>query len=661
MTPEKFLKDTVELYCGDCLAVLDSLPENSVDAVLTDPPYHLTSIVQRFGSETAAPAKTGKTGAYARASAGFMGKKWDGGDIAFQPEVWAKVLRVLKPGAHLAAFGASRGYHRMACAIEDAGFEIRDSLMWVYSTGFPKSQNVAKFIDRELGVSGGRGGPRSVAHAAMLEKGTARRGEKHEGWDRPCMDDPEAIADANSTYMPASPQAQEFDGFGTALKPAFEPIVLARKPLGTGDIKVRENIEREIKSRGWTGEIKWQNEFAVSATHPNNSKASLKTRSSAETFAANAGAPQTTPIAPPTASVFESQAATGTLSTDRNISTQQSGDTANCETKSLRTTVASVHVAASANRISSPSTTSTGAEHNTENLSGEKFTQTFASEASPPGSERFAGIVTGLTDSMEIVHIRQEADSFVWPNNLPTFVPSRPLTVAANVLRWRTGALNIDACRVPTDEVAEVGSPSWGGPMKRLSAAPGQEGKLVPRTPPHNNGRWPANLVHDGSDEVVGAFPSVKARGNKGASEGKGANDEEVYAGGWKDLDCGERYNHEPAGTVGSAARFFYSAKADGDDRLGSKHPTVKPVDLLQYFSRLITPPGGVILDLFAGTGSLGEAAFREGFRAILIEREGEYQSDIRKRMKLVLGSSRERRVAAKSAKKAHDHGPLFS
>ena len=114
------------LWHGDCLEVLAQMPENSVDSCVTDPPYHLTSIVKRFGSENAAPAQYGKDGAYARASAGFMGKQWDGGDIAFRPDVLAQVYRVLKPGAHLLAFGGTRTYHRMACAIEDAGFEIRD-------------------------------------------------------------------------------------------------------------------------------------------------------------------------------------------------------------------------------------------------------------------------------------------------------------------------------------------------------------------------------------------------------------------------------------------------------------------------------------------------------------------------------------------------------
>ena len=159
------------LLNGDCIEEMQKLIDDGVqvDSVVTDPPYHLTSIVKRFGKEDSAPAQFGTDGAYARASKGFMGKEWDGGDIAFRPETWELALKLLKPGGHLLGFSASRNYHRMAVAIEDAGFEIRDQLMWLYGSGFPKSHNLG-------------------------------------------------------------------DGWGTALKPAHEPIVMARKPLSEKSI-----------------------------------------------------------------------------------------------------------------------------------------------------------------------------------------------------------------------------------------------------------------------------------------------------------------------------------------------------------------------------------------------------------------------------------------
>jgi DNA modification methylase len=139
---------------GDCLEKLKDLEDNSVDSIVTDPPYHLVSIVKRFGKEGSAPAKEGKDGSFKRLSGGFMGKTWDGVDengkgIAYNVDMWKECLRVLKPGGHLLAFGGTRTYHRMACAIEDAGFEVRDMIEWVYSTGFPKSLNVYKHLQKK--------------------------------------------------------------------------------------------------------------------------------------------------------------------------------------------------------------------------------------------------------------------------------------------------------------------------------------------------------------------------------------------------------------------------------------------------------------------------------------------------------------------------------
>ena len=393
MKPEKLLGGRVLLYSGDCLAVLDALPENSIDSVCCDPPYHLTSIVDRYGGDDAAPAKSGKTGAYARVSAGFMGKKWDGGDIAFKPDTWAKVLRVLKPGGYIVAFASTRGFGRMQVALEDAGFITHPLIAWIFGTGFPKATRV--------------------------------KAEGFEGW----------------RYG------------GQALKPAIEPIYMGQKPFSES---------------------------------------------------------------------------TGT----------------------------------------------------------------------------------------------------------------------ANILRWGTGALNIDGCRVPLD----------GDYKSKANGRPSQTGLPDNYDPsnanqPDTQGRWPANVVHDGSDEVVTAFPT--SNGSGAARKLKRGTRSDESGWGMRDADGDLR----DAGT-GSAARFFYSAKADIEDRLGSKHPTVKPVDLNRWLVRLVTPTGGVVLDPFAGTGSTGEAAWREGMSAVLIERESEYQDDIRRRMKLALASRRERRASGR--KVTTDHGPLF-
>lgn len=375
----------ITLHSGDCLDILPTLVENSIDSCVTDPPYGLS----------------------------FMGRGWDHGVPGI--EFWREVYRTLKPGAHLVAFGGTRTYHRMACAIEDAGFEIRDSLMWVYGQGFPKSHDVSKGIDKAAGELEARGKGFNVAGQNVGLNQNRELRSDHPNYQ---------------PYIPATDAAREWQGWGTALKPAFEPIVLARKPLSES-------------------------------------------------------------------------------------------------------------------------------------------------------------------------------------------------TVAANVLRWRTGALNIDGCRIATGDVSNrVGGrrPSTHEGYQRPGATMYQDKsdwRMSVR------GRWPANVCHDGSDEVVEAFPASKAGGLTGIDRAPIG-----YSGGSR----GRGIVTKAFDDCGSAARFFYSAKASKADRAGSKHPTIKPVSLMQWLCRLITPPGGTILDPFAGSGTTGAAARLEGFRAVLIEREAEYQQDIRNR-----------------------------
>jgi len=175
----------VQIILGDCRDIIATLPDNSVHSIVTDPPYEL----------------------------GFMGKKWDNSGIAYDVTLWAECLRVLKPGGHLLSFGGTRTYHRMVCAIEDAGFEIRDCIVWLYSSGFPKSHNVGKAIDKAAGVKRQVTGP--MKRGAQQSKTNA-----YGSWGEGII--PTAAA---------TDDAKKWDGWGTALKPANEPIVVARKPL----------------------------------------------------------------------------------------------------------------------------------------------------------------------------------------------------------------------------------------------------------------------------------------------------------------------------------------------------------------------------------------------------------------------------------------------
>jgi site-specific DNA-methyltransferase (adenine-specific) len=194
-----------KLICGNSLEVLKTLEENSIDSIVTDPPYEL----------------------------GFMGKSWDSTGIAYNEELWSECFRVLKPGGHLIAFSGSRTYHRMAVAIENSKFEIRDQMMWLYGSGFPKSLNISKAIDKKFG-----------AEREKIKTPMGITGNKYAsglGDSRPWMEKAATVGyHEHDSNEPSTEEAKQWDGWGTALKPAHEPMVLARKPLSENT--VAENV-----------------------------------------------------------------------------------------------------------------------------------------------------------------------------------------------------------------------------------------------------------------------------------------------------------------------------------------------------------------------------------------------------------------------------------
>ena len=395
----------MKLINADCIEAMKAMPNNSVDSIVTDPPYEL----------------------------GFMGKSWDASGIAFNVDVWREALRVIKPGGHLIAFSGSRTYHRMAVAIEDAGFEIRDQIMWVYGSGFPKSHNISKGLDKQEGIWRGRAGE-------PIDDDTKRSFGQH--YEQTPME------------PPSTPAAKQWDGWGTALKPAHEPMVLARKPL------------------------------------------------------------------------------------------------------------------------------------------------------------------IG--------------------------------TVANNVLTWGTGGLNIDASRIGSE-----GGTARDGKADKPNDS-GWENMRGHGIAELNTGRWPANFIHDGSDEVVALFPQGGASGKASGPTLTGESTSNSR-GKFNGVEDSPFY-----GDSGSAARFFYCAKASKRDRnegldgfevkitneitppgtkgsnspragagrggaTANHHPTVKPTTLMQYLVRLVTPPNGTVLDPFMGSGSTGKACAYEGFDFIGIDQSAEY------------------------------------
>lgn len=415
---------SIKLHLGDCLDVLRGLPDNSVDSVVTDPPYGLS----------------------------FMGKRWDY-DVP-RTELWAECLRVLKPGGHLLAFAGTRTQHRMAVRIEDAGFEIRDMIAWVYGSGFPKSLDVSKAIDK----------------LDAAEARTERR-YRFTGW------------------------------FVTAcsLTPRQLDEVCGTNTMG----------------RHWTD------------VRPNGKQPDVPTREYFEMLRPH--------FACDVPAWIEQMVDERTVESENFKARQVTGTREKLESWDYK-------------------------GNNVFQTGGDAGRVTIVETAAHTEAARqWEGWGTALKPALEPITVARKP---------------RAGTVAANVLAHGTGALNIDGCRV-----GGPGGAKWETPRGGIwSTDRDASAKLVQ----NDQGRWPANLIHDGSEEVVEVF--------------------------------------------GDPARFFYCAKASKKDRgETNNHPTVKPTDLMRYLCRLVTPPGGTVLDPFMGSGSTGKAAVLERFGFAGIERDPEY------------------------------------
>lgn len=490
----------VRIHHGDCRDVLARLAADGVqvDAIVTDPPYHLTSIVKRFGKAGSAPARRGKTGAFARASKGFMGKQWDGGDVAFQPETWTAVAKVLKPGGHLLAFGGTRTFHRLAVAIEDAGFEIRDTIAWLYGSGFPKSHDVSKGIDK-------RKDWKALEHFQSL----VRRARK-------------------KLRLSQSAAAR------------LAGIIGPSESLGGGGFMWFETGQRLPTPDQYTA-----------------LKLALRLGDSCD-------------------SAFE--AATREVVGQHAEGSSPGG-------------FGDHRFGFDSRDITAPAT---------------------------DAAKQWEGWGTALKPALEPIVLARK--------------PLSEKSVAANVLKHGTAAINIDGCRITVGDQAYARNCS--GDRGHADNRSREMDFGMGCGSANADGRWPANVVHDGGEEVLAAFAAYGdhvGNGHKPRSAGHRNGGSSTNLA----MSHGETTNYADTGT---AARFFYSAKADASDRLGSKHPTVKPVDLMRWLVRLVTPPGGTVLDPFAGTGTTGMACLAEGFDAILIEREEEYVADIERRIAHVSG-----------------------
>ena len=244
------------IHHGDCIETMNAMPPESVDAIVCDPPYGLSNTTPAQVADTITKWAGGDRG-HVPTGRGFMGKAWDA--FVPPPAVWDECMRVLKPGGHMVVFAGSRTQDLMGLSIRLAGFEMRDSLAWLYGSGFPKSHDVGKAIDKAAGAE------REVVGSKVYGDGHVQNSAESIGYGG---SDP--LADTRALTAPATPEAAQWDGWGTALKPAFEPIVLARKPLaektvarnvlahGTGAInvdacRIETDWDTDPTRRGWQG------------------------------------------------------------------------------------------------------------------------------------------------------------------------------------------------------------------------------------------------------------------------------------------------------------------------------------------------------------------------------------------------------------------------
>ena len=707
---------------ADCIEHMNTMPPDSVDSIVTDPPYHLTSIVKRFGKEGSAPAQFGTDGAYARASRGFMGKEWDGGDIAFRTEVWEAALRVAKPGAYLLAFGGTRTFHRMAVAIEDAGWEIRDTVMWVYgclsedteiltSNGWERfhiSTNDGTIMDKEILVYDIQNDvykwerPKRWTHYSVQQDTAYRiqsdytdqivsRGHRclvERGGKLTFVAADEL---ASLEYMPTLPNdfCRIPEAYEYLLQPEMQRV-LSGEGLGNAraqraggldgheQFKLSGEDERPEQSsvEGWSNLLQAQGQVCrpvnqvcemPARVHSNGPQGWVCDGASAQSGASNG----TGVVALGSGASRQSQRHGQSSREFKPVYIERRPQETRTRT-SYRTSLASITPIEYTGLIFCP-TVSTGAfvarrngkifitgnsgfpkSHNVgkgiDKAAGAEREVLVGATSAPNGKlggykgERYKekrqtpfGVVQDQPDITAPATVAAEQwdgwGTALKPAWEPILVCRKPLdgTVASNVLEHGTGAMNIDGCRVVGEDVPINRLESWSGFGQEIR--PNYEQEI------NNKGRWPANLIHDGSDEVVALFPETapsrqgKPRGT--AKKGLFANSEFNKVG----------TEHNDSG---SAARFFYCAKANKNDKnegleefedRKNHHPTVKPTSLMRYLCKLVTRTGGTVLDPFCGSGSTGKAAILEGFKFIGIEKDPEYHKIAEARINFTLKS----------------------
>lgn len=610
------------MYTADCREAMRELPANSIDSIVTDPPYHLTT--GKKGGSGAASVNLESPYGRARIGTGFMGKAWDGGGVAFTPELWAEALRVAKPGAHLLAFGGTRTFHRLTCAIEDAGWEIRDCIMWVYGSGFPKSLDISKAIDKAAGAER----PDAIAGGHKGMHGSEDRfSEGHRELKRAVA--PQVGMGALTRGTPATEAAKQWQGWGTAMKPAHEEIIWATKPFP-------EQSEQRIIVENLT-QLEHQLWSLLPASAAEKSfRLSQREYEEASAFAQWSAEERSNTLADLSAQMDMSLFVSALISCLNIVMLWKSTLGASCALAStfITKTKSNATIGWSTLKSCSLDLTPRIIVKAASSQPGSWWNALPAARILNVASASISSTLelSALANAIDSGHISPpaEAASKLSPNATPIIVARKPLigTVAANVLAHGTGGINVDACRVATDPSIDDkrlgGKGTWASDkMAKNVYEGGYAGDVVGSSA---LGRFPANLIHDGSEEVVNCFPETTP------SSGSPRNN-----GEFKSVAKGADLPHVTFGhsdSGGSASRFFYCAKASKEDRgEGNNHPTVKPFELMKYLCRLVTPPGGTVLDCFMGSGSTGKAAVSQGFGFVGIDLTPEYVATASRRI----------------------------
>ncbi len=666
---------------GDCIEKMKELEPNSVDAIVTDPPYGLEfmgkewdKLANDWGDDDAVFHQRPKGGA-----GPFENRKTPRYHAGPKMQLWhlewaAEALRVLKPGGFLLAFGGTRTCHRLTCAIEDAGFEIRDMIAWVYGSGFPKSLNIGVAINKletkEWSAIGKALDNISTNGYIDVWKSNLN-GVKFVT----------ALSQNQGTIVGRFIISKDFVQVDAAVKVSPKNsssnanIVgnysIAPQAIKTKEGTVQQNVEQiiieinELQNPVKFAEKLQQKDLAmlwdiftagcdVKELLKEKTVETIKVEEALMTLRGNQKYSNEEIINVLCAVLTENL---------KHIILNLSKTFQNLDTKSQMECVSAINVTITEYIAECliTNTVNIAKQIAVDKLQGnERESQGMAKGAGAGMSDKLVAINKGLRPEYEATKGTSEYEGWgtaLKPALEPITVARKPLsekTVAQNVLKWGTGGININSCRIETNEIKtethlhkSENVNVYGKSTERLR----HNGNGTT----HIGGRFPANLIHDGSDEVEAGFPDTKGDSkNRNPRQNNGKQDDTRY-GKYGAIDT--------AGFTdsGSASRFFYCAKASkkdrdeglngfevkqttggggmndpqGDDVCGkygsvkapskNNHPTVKPTKLMQYLVRLVCPKGGVILDPFAGSGSTGKACKLEGFNFIGIEKEKEY------------------------------------